>query len=261
MKRIFVNLHLFVVLCCILILGPVPIKAQTSVQEVEAMNADFMKRARPILEKLALKNKLGYGSSCSYTEETKRTDIGKRTVDLVSSITIGNIDLKPFLENVLSLLTENSELQGDLCNANKLLQCNSTGQCDCADAGPQGINLKLVREKDSCSIPGGSLCASEEILNKKNPLLEGLPQARYQCSANRRCVVKRTGKSCSEDNLKAEFAKVIKEENVQVDSTLITKFILKKINEGICVCKGATSSISILLILVSSTFGLLRSYL
>jgi len=163
------------------------------------------KELTPVLENIGKKNRLEYGHSCSYSNEENRTEVLIRLVEQIRSLT-PHTDTEQYLLSIQSVVVEMGDLSGDYCNSEKTLECNSTGSCDCGDWNSryQGIDLNFVWEKNTCVIPEGSRCETQEILNPTNgaPLADMLDlpfsSHHHKCSNQKSCIStrRRPGKEC-----------------------------------------------------------------
>jgi len=226
----------------------------------------YTRELKPYMDQLVQKNTLKYQQSCDYNIELERQRQSKELINLISNIgkNIQNFNPDRFKNDLTRIVRSMAEVRGTFCNGYSNLQCNSTGLCVCADADESlGFKLTFVREGDSCRVAEGSICASQETIDKSrlnNPLLSEAPRQEMKCANNRHCIVKSNRKGCSTEAMQEEFQRMAKEQGRLTPATLM-EFIIQKTKDGICVCKGASAAASTLLVLISAIFITAKSVL
>jgi len=191
------------------------------------------------VQRLGSKNTLEYGEKCSHADEIKRDDLQKLIINVVTSSDVRRINE---LAETINTLVRTS---GQFCKAQKNVQCNSTGVCDCTNSDLMGLQIRSIRENETCRLASGSVCVPHELF----PEMDG-QKIDLRCQAKSKCVVKSNRKECTVQNMQEDIKKSIGNRDI-TQSDLVKDY---------CVCGAGILSPSHLFAILSGSLIFVVKY-
>jgi hypothetical protein len=179
------------------------------------------------MQRLAQKNTLNYKDRCTYQDERRRTLIGEKFLNMIFEMNFSQ------MQSLAAEMNQLAQTSRSFCNAAKMLQCTTSGTCDCVVGDLMGMNVRSIREEDACRLAAGSACAPPEALQTA-----GTDKPDLRCQANSECIMKNSNKlPCTQERMQEKlvdgFGGVHRAKSDPRGFLLHSK---KMTSEGICVC-------------------------